>query len=72
MTSKLRQIDFLEGNEGKTIRLELNGREIRRRVYFNRFDGLFIRINNKKIFAYDFYKADEIYLDSNGLPIEEV
>ena len=72
MTSKLRQIDFLEGNEGKLIRLELNGREIRRRVYYNRACGLFIRLNNKAIFAYDFYKSDEIYLDSNGLPVEEV
>ena len=69
--NSLRIIDDMIGNEGKKIALSYNGQIIYRRVYFSKSCGLYIRINNKMIFAYDFYKSDTIELDELGLPIEE-
>ena len=64
-------IDSIIGNEGKKIEILYNGERIARRVYYSKHDGLFILINNKKLFAYDFRYSDTIYTDDLGLPIEE-
>lgn len=57
---KIRCIDDMYGKEGQTIRLELNGRPITRKVRYNHTDGLFVVIRNYKIFEYDFRYRDII------------
>ena len=67
--SMITLIDQIYGSEGMTIRVKVDGKEIRRRVYYNSRDGLYIRINNRKYFEYDFRYTDKILLDESGLPI---
>ena len=62
-------IDQMYGSEGMEIRVRVNDKEIKRRVYYRSDCGLFIRINNKKYFEYDFRYTDTILLDASGLPI---
>lgn len=64
-------IDQIYGSEGMEIRVRVDGKEIKRRVYYSRTDGLYIRINNKKYFEYDFRYNDTLELDDLGLPIEK-
>lgn len=64
-------IDQIYGSEGMEIRVRVDGKEIKRRVYYSRADGLYIRINNKKYFEYDFRYNDTLELDELGLPIEK-
>lgn len=64
-------IDQIYGSEGMEIRVRVDGKEIKRRVYYSRADGLYIRINNKKYSEYDFRYNDTIQLDELGLPKEE-
>lgn len=63
-------IDQIYGSEGMTIRVRVDGKEIRRRVYYNSRDGLYIRIENRKYFEYDFRYDDTIHLDESGYVIE--
>lgn len=64
-------IDQIYGSEGMEIRISVDGKEIKRRVYYSSADGLYIRINNRKYFEYDFRYDDTIHLDEYGLPIEK-
>lgn len=69
--NELTLIDSNIGNESKKIELLLNGERIARRVYFNSQCGLYIRINNRAIFSYDFNNSDTITIDEYGIPIED-
>lgn len=69
--NELTLIDSMIGNENKKVELLLNGERIARRVYYNSQCGLYIRINNRAIFAYDFNISDTIIIDNYGIPIED-
>ena len=71
LKNELTLIDSIIGNEGKTIDLIFNGERIKRRVYYSKQCGLYIRLNNKMIFEYDFYNSDTIIIDNYGIPIED-
>lgn len=63
-------IDQIYGSEGMTIRVRVDGKELKRKVYYNSRDGLYIRIENRKYFEYDFRLNDTIHLDEYGYVIE--
>lgn len=62
-TMKIRLIDSMEGREGKSIRILVDGKEMRRRVYYRTYCGLFILVKGYMVFAYDFYSKDELELN---------
>lgn len=55
---RVKILEDIYGNEGKRIRIEVNGKETTRRVYYNSYDGLYILVNNIKIFESDFRYSD--------------
>lgn len=50
--------DTLVGKEGKRVRIEVDGKETTRRVYFRSDCGLYILVKNTMIFEYDFRYTD--------------
>lgn len=57
---KIRMITSMYGREGKYVRLLVDGKEIKRRVYYRSYCGLFVIVKGYAIFDYDFNDADEI------------
>lgn len=55
-------INPMEGREGQSIRILVDGKETRRRVYYRTWCGLFILVKGYMVFAYDFYDKDELIL----------
>ena len=46
--------------EGKTITIEIDGKQMERKVKYNRMDGLYIVYQNRKYFEYE-CNYDECY-----------
>lgn len=55
---RVKLIDDMSGNEGKRIRIEINGKETTRRVKYNEHDGLYIIVDKTKLFEYEFKYSD--------------
>ena len=60
MTKTIKLLNDIYGNEGGYAELLYNGKRIRRKIYYRSDCGLYIRINNKRYFEYDFRYTDEI------------
>lgn len=56
----IKLLNEMYGNEGGTAELLYNGKRIRRRIYYRSDCGLYIRINNRAYFEYEFRTNDTI------------
>ena len=60
MKNTIKLLTQIYGNEGGYAELLYKGKRIKRRVYYRSDCGLYIIINNKMYFEYEFINTDEI------------
>lgn len=59
---EIKMIDNMYGREGSKVRLLVDGKEIKRRVYYRSWCGLFVLVGGMMVFDYDFYDKDVLIL----------
>ena len=59
---EIKMIDNMYGREGLKVRLLVDGKEIKRRVYYRSWCGLFVIVGGMMVFDYDFFNKDVLIL----------